>query len=77
MGFRFYGFEPDHGLAERGAEGLAFRVRERGLPGLADRACLLPRIRGGRVLHERIEDGKEIGLAAPVRLAVALHEASA
>src|SRR5687768_15807121 len=72
-----YRLEPDHRLAEVGAERLAFRVGKRGLARLADRGRLLRRSGGGRVLDERVEDRQEVSLAAAVGLAVALDEARA
>src|SRR5688572_23683643 len=74
---RFYGFEPDDGLAERLSERLSLRIGERRLACLADRRRLLAGVRRRRILHQRIEDGEEIGLAAAVRLPVALDEARA
>src|SRR5207237_5407237 len=71
---RFYGLHPDHGLAEGGAERLAFRIGERGIARLADRGCLLARVGGRRVLDQRVGDGEKVRLAAAMRLAVALDE---
>ena len=69
--------EPDDRLAERVAERLALGIGERRLARLADRGRLLARVGGGRVLDQRVEDGEEVSLAAPVGLAVALDEARA
>src|SRR5688572_28357345 len=70
----FYGLQPYDGLSELLAQRLAFRIGERRLARLADRRRLLAQVRGRRVLHQRVEDGEEVALAATVRLAVALDE---
>src|SRR5437660_10120166 len=69
--------EPDHRLAERRAERLALGVGERGLARFADRRRLRTRVGGVRVFHQRIDDGEEVRLAAPMRLAVTLDETGA
>src|SRR6267142_1003139 len=48
-----------------------------GLPRLADRRRLRARVGSVRVFHQRIDDGEEVRLAAPMRLAVTLDEARA
>src|SRR4051812_35411307 len=74
---RFYGLHPDDGLAERGAKRLALRIGECGVARLPDRLRLLAHICRRRVLDQRVGDGEEVALAAPVRLAIALDEAGA
>jgi len=58
----FTGFIPHHGLAQRRAERLAFRIGKRGFARLADCFRLLARIRGRRVLDQRVGDGEEVAL---------------
>src|SRR6185503_15737108 len=74
---RFYGLHPDHGLAQRLTQRLAFGIGERRLARLADGRGLLAHVRGRRVLDQRVDDGEEIRLPAPVRVAVALDQARA
>src|SRR5258707_1265465 len=69
--------EPDDGLAELLFKRLAFRVGEGGLAGLADRLCLLARVRGWRVLHQGVQQREEAALAAAVGFTVALYQAGA
>src|SRR5512147_673771 len=66
--------EPGHRPPERAAERLAFWVGERRFARLADRLGLLERLRGRRVVHQRIEDREEIRAAAAVGFAVALEQ---
>src|SRR5688572_28050064 len=73
----YYGLHTDHGLVEVHAERLPLGVGQRGLARLADRRRLLARIRGRRVVHQRVDDGEEVAFAAPVRLALALDQSGA
>src|SRR5262245_43667937 len=69
--------QPDDRLAQSLAQRLALRVGQGGLASLANSLRLLGRVGSGRVLDQGIDDGKEVRLAAPVGLAVALDEAGA